>query len=108
MRFWPWPRRDHPDQEAFLDILRASHPGKRYPKIDKYRDFRRLFLDTEEGRRVLYEILSFCGMYRSAAAEAKFDPNYTMFLNGRQDIAFRLLDLINNEPVERPTSTKEN
>ena len=96
-----------PDPEAFLAALAASHPGKGYSKMDRYKDFRRLFLDTEEGKRVLYEILSFCGMFRSAAPAANFDPYQTMFLNGQQDIAFRLLATMNAEPKERATNTKE-
>ena len=87
-----------PDPEAFLADLAKSHPGKSYSKMDRYRDFRRLFLDTDEGRRVLYEIFSFCGMFRSAAPAANFDPYQTMFFNGQQDIAFRLLATMNAEP----------
>ena len=98
----------NPDPEAFLAVLAASHPGKSYSKMDRYKDFRRLFLDTEEGKRVLYEVLSFCGMYRSAAPAANFDPYQTMFLNGQQDIAFRLLATMNAEPKERAAKTKEN
>ena len=97
-----------PDPEAFLAELAAAYPGKKYSKsIDRYRDFRRLFLDSEEGKRVLYEILSWGGMFRSAAPAANFDPYQTMFLNGQQDIAFRLLAAMNAEPSARPTSTKE-
>ncbi len=103
---WPW-RRARPDHEAFLTELATSHPGKQYQKIDRYRDFRRVFLDSEQGRRVLYELLALCGMYKSAAPRAKFDPYETMFLNGQQDIAFTLLGTLNIEPKARPTSTKE-
>jgi hypothetical protein len=87
-----------PDPEAFLAALAASHPGKGYSKVDRYREFRRVFLDSEEGKRVLYEIFSFCGMFRSAAPAANFDPHQTMFLNGQQDIAFLLLATMNAEP----------
>ena len=102
---WPWRR--PPDHEAFLTELARFHPGKRYGKIDRYRDFRRVFLGSEQGRRVLYEVLAICGMYKSAAPRANFDPYETMFLNGQQDIAFNLLGTINVEPKARPTSTKE-
>ena len=107
MRFWPWKRLGNPDPEAFIADLAASHQGKNYSKMDRYRDFRRLFLESEEGKRVLYEILSFCGMFRSAAPSANFDPHKTMFLNGQQDIAFRLLATMNAEPKARPIDTKE-
>lgn len=103
---WPW-RRAVPDHEAFLTELAASHPGKRYDRMDRYADFRHVFLGDERGRRVLYEVLRLCGMYKSAAPRANFDTNQTMFFNGQQDIAFTLLGTINIEPKARPTSTKE-
>ena len=106
-----WPFRSHrpgdSDPEAFLAELAASHPGKSYAKMDKHREFRRLFLDSEPGRRVLYEIMALCGMYKSAAPRAGFNPYQTMFFNGQQDIAFNLLAIMNVEPRERPTNTKE-
>ncbi len=101
---WPFRRRGTPDPEAFLAELAASHPGKPYSSwpgsIDRYRDFRRLFLETEQGKRVLYEIMGWCGMFRSAAPSANFDPHKTMFLNGQQDIAFKLLAVMDQEPSE--------
>lgn len=106
-----WPFRRHrvgnPDPEAFLAELAASHPGKGYRPMDRFRDFKKVFLSDEQGRRVLYEILSFCGMFRSAAPRAGFDPSETMFFCGQQDIAFRLLATMNAEPKARPASTKE-
>ena len=105
---WPFRRRvGSPDPEAFLSELAASHPGKGYKPMDRHRDFKRVFLADEQSRRVLYEVLSFCGMFRSAAPRAKFDPYETMFFNGQQDIGFRLLATINAEPKARPASTKE-
>ena len=106
-----WPFRRYrvgdPDPEAFIAELAASHPGKSYTKMDRFRDFQRVFLTDDQGRRVLYEVLSFCGMFMSAAPRAKFDPYHTAFLNGQQDIAFRLLATMHAEPKARPTSTIE-
>ena len=105
-----WPFRRHskgtPDPEAFLAELAASHPGKGYKPMDRYRDFQRVFLGDEQGKRVLYEVMTFCGMFRSAAPRAKFDPYETMFFNGQQDIGFRLLAAMHAEPKARPASTK--
>ena len=106
-----WPFRRHrvgdPDPEAFLAELAASHPGKGYKPMDRYRDFRRVFLSDEQDRRVLYEVMTFCGMFRSAAPRAEFETNETFFFNGQQDIGFRLLATMHAEPKARPTSTKE-
>lgn len=102
---WPWKKA--PDHQRFLSELAGSHPGRNYKPMDRYSDFRRLFLETEQGRRVFYEIMSFCGMYKSAAPRANFDPYQTMFFNGQQDIGYRLLAAMNVEPKSQPTSTKE-
>lgn len=110
MNRWPW-RRHHvgtPDPEAFLAELAAAHPGKSYNKsIDRYRDFRRLFLDSEQGRRVLYEILSWGHVFRCPAAMSNFDPYETMYHNGEANIAKQLMATMNAEPKARPASTKE-
>ena len=102
MRLWPFRRRGAPDPEAFLAELAVAHPGKLYARMDRYRDFHRVFLGDEQGKRVLYEILTFCGMYQSAAPKAGFDPHKTMFFNGQQDIAFKLLATIHAEPKAKP------
>ena len=102
---WPWKK--DPDHQAFLSELASSHPGRNYKPMDRYADFRRLFLETEQGRRALYEIMSFCGMYKSPAPRANFETNQTMFFNGQQDIGYRLLAVLNIEPKSQPKSTKE-
>lgn len=101
-----WKRWGKPDHEAFLAQLAAAYPRK-YSKMDKYRDFRRVFLETSQGRRVLYEILSWGYVFRCPAAMSKFDPYETMYHNGEANMAKRLMATMNNEPLERPTSTKE-
>ena len=102
-----WFNRGIPDPQALLAELYAAHPGKRYTKLDKYRDFRRVFLDSEQGMRVLYEILSWGHMFRSTATMANFEPYQTMFCDGENNIALRIMSTMNAEPKERPTSTKE-
>ena len=103
---WPW-NKGNPDPEAFLAELSAVYPGKRYRNIDRYRDFRRVFLDSEQGMRVLYEILSWGHIFRSTATIANFEPYETMFHDGENNIALRIMSTLNAEPKERPTSTKE-
>ena len=105
---WLWKK--DPDHQEFISELARSHPGRNYNPMDRYSDFRRLFLETEQGRRVLHEILtspSFCGMYKTPAVKANFDPYQMMFFNGQQDIGNRLLAAINVEPKHQPKSTKE-
>lgn len=103
---WPWRRLGKPDLDAFFAELQQAHPGK-YGKMDRYRDFRRVFLDTEQGKRVLYEILLWCHITRPSAPRAKFNPYETMFLDGERSIGIDIMTTMNAEPKARPTNTKE-
>jgi len=94
-----------PDPEAFLAELANSHPGKKnYRATDRYRDFRRVFLDTDEGRRVLHEIFSFCGMFQPIR---NLETNEVFFREGERNVALKIMTTMNAEPKARPTSTKE-
>lgn len=107
---WLWRRHrvGTPDIDAFFAELQQAHPGKPYKKsMDRYRDFRRVFLDTEQGRRVLYEILLWSHITRPSGPLAKFDPYETMFLDGERSIGIQIMVTMNAEPQARPTSTKE-
>lgn len=105
-----WPFRRHrvgdPDPEAFLAELAASHPGKGYKPIDRYRDFRRVFLDDEQGRRVLYELLAWGGMFKPLTP-GRLETNETFFHEGERNIALKIMTTMHAEPTARPTSTKE-
>ncbi len=96
-----------PDPEAFLAELARAHPGRDYSKADRYADFRGLFLGDERGRRVLYEILSWSGMYRPSVRTGKFDTTEMVFHEGERNIALQLMYAMNAEPSARPTTTKE-
>ena len=107
-----WPFRRHrvgdPDQEAFFAELAASHPGKGYKNsMGRYRDFRRVFLDSEQGKRVLYEIMLWSHIGHASASKANFNPYETMFLDGERSIGIKIMVTMNAEPKARPTSTKE-
>ncbi len=75
--------------------------------MDRYRDFRRVFLETEQGRRVLYEILTWAHIGHASAPRSKFNPYETMFSDGERNIGIKLMVTMNAEPTARPTSTKE-
>ncbi len=102
---WPFRRTrpGNPDPERFLSQLARAHPGKsRYADLDRYRDFRALFLETERGRRVLYELLSWGHVFRASAPMAQFDPHKTLFHDGERSIALKIMATMNAEPMERP------
>ena len=105
---WPWRRVGNPDPDAFFAELQRAHPGKSYRGgMDRYRDFQRVFLDSDQGKRVLYEILLWCHITRPSGPLAKFDPYETMFLDGERSIGIQIMSTMHAEPKARPASTKE-
>ena len=104
---WPFRWRGNPDPGAFFAELSASHPGKQYARADKYRDFRAVFQNSEQGRRVLHEILTWCHIGHASAPQAKFQTNETMYLDGQRSVGIKLMVIMNAEPKDKPTSTKE-
>ncbi len=94
---------DIPDIEALFADLGKAHPGKgRYNQMDKYRDFRAVFLGSEQGRRVLYEILSMGHMFTSAPVLGGFEPNRTMFHGGEQNVVLGIFRTAHVEPKAVP------
>lgn len=86
-----------------LEDLGKTHPGKgRYAPMDRYRDFRQVFLATEQGRRVLWEILDMGHMTAVPCVLAGFDTNRTNFFGGRQALAIDIFKAVHIEPTEPP------
>jgi hypothetical protein len=78
------------------------------PKIDameRYRLFRRVLHDTDEGRKVLNEILTICHMYHPS--HGNHDSHHTAFREGERNIALRILHTLNHEPKLSLTKTKD-
>jgi hypothetical protein len=97
-RFWSTCKVGHPDPEALFAEI--AHTG--YRDEDRYREFRRVFLGSDEGRRVLHEILSWGHMFQSSVGRTDIDPNRVLFLEGERNLALKLLATLNAEPTARP------
>lgn len=87
-----------------LDTL-ASLPAGPYSDQDRYADFRAVFMGTEQGRRVLREILSWGRMFKSAAVGVPVDPYAMAMREGERNIALRLLATVHHEPRGKPAQT---
>lgn len=88
---------------GFFDIMSKPQTGN-YTEMDRYRDFRALFLGTDQGRRVLYEILGWGHMFRPSFQGAPIDPNRVMIHEGERNMALKVLSTINKEPVTAPVT----
>ncbi|MEO3429728.1 hypothetical protein AAFN88_12760 [Pelagibius sp. CAU 1746] len=90
-----------PDPDAFFDALRKVSLGQRYTAIDRYRDFRAVFFGEstpQQGKRVLWQILEWCRLFRPVSAPG--DPHETYRRDGERNIGLRIFMALNAEPDE--------
>jgi hypothetical protein len=89
--------------DADIAELARTHPGRHgYAAMDRYRDFKAVFLGSDQGKRVLYEILGWGRMFQSSPLIGKFDTNHTFFHEGERNLALRIFHVARVEPTERP------
>jgi hypothetical protein len=78
-----------------------------YDAMARYQDFRQLFTGTEQGRRVLYQILGWGHVFGNPAAKAGFDTNKTFHCNGENNLALKIFGTVHKEPKPQPTETNK-
>jgi hypothetical protein len=98
------------DIEAEFADLARTHPGTAaYTAMDRYRDFRAVLLGSDQGKRVLYEIMSKGHMFASSAALGRHDANKTFFHEGERNLALMIFGFARAEPKAKPmTQGKSN
>lgn len=108
MRRWRGGRRTgEPDPDAFFAALRRSSLGERYSAQDRYRDFRAVFFGQstpEQGKRVLWQILCWCRLFRPVSAPG--DPHETYRRDGERNIGLKIFMTLNAEP-DAPEKAEE-
>ncbi len=97
-----------------LELLAdLSVPSEDYDPIDRYNDFRKVFLETEQGRRVLRQILGWGNLLKSHLVRMPnpIDPYTVVAREGERNLALRLFSVMMVEPPKRPdgqtTKSKE-
>ena len=101
-RFW---RRPAPPIDMVLDRIGTESPP--YSEMDRYRDFRQIFLSTDQGKRVLREIYRLSKADESSAFKSGYETNETMYREGARGLALAIIDVINVEPTAaRPQTTR--
>ena len=61
-----------------------------------------MFLGSEQGRRVLAEIMLLTHINTSSAKLASYDPYKTAFFDGERSVGIKLMMIVNTEPRPRP------
>jgi len=91
----------NPDPVAFLERLGRSRVGDDYTEADRFRDFRRLFLDTQRGRRVLWQIFEMGNLFAPIAVLPS-DPYAAYHRDGARNLALNILAILNADPGAMP------
>lgn len=86
-----------PDPIAFLERLASARVGEDYSDADRYRDFRRLFLETPRGRRVLWQIFEMGNLFAPVAVLPS-DPYAAYHRDGARNLALNILAILNADP----------
>ena len=107
-KFWKRYKPGKPDPEAMFEELSLAYPGKgKYTDMDRYRDFRQLFMGSVQGKRVLHELYSWGHMFKTSIPGNK-QPDRMIWQNeGERNFALKLLAALNAEPsTEKPVKQK--
>lgn len=94
------------NDEDYFETLSQLPSSTGYTPKDRYHDFRQLFMGSDQGKRVLGEILSWGRLFRPSALGSPVDPNLTHIREGERNLCLRLLHTVHNEPPEPQTKAK--
>ena len=84
------------------EFFSADHPD--LTPMERYRDFRAVFLTTDQGRRVLHEIMRWGHMFnQSYHPVGQVDPYRVMGNEGERSLALKIYGTAMVEPPELPT-----
>ncbi len=97
--------------DEYLEILADLSIPEDYSDADRYNDFRKVFLETEPGRRVLKQVLGWGGLLKVHPMRSPIDPCMTERLEGARNLALKIFAIMLVEPKKRPdeqvTASKE-
>lgn len=88
------------DIDGPAELFHAARKGRERNKLDRYRDFRQVFLATEAGRRVLDDLLFMARFHERTAV--KGDALETYFREGQRSVALQVLIILEREPGQPP------
>ena len=93
-------------EAELLDELASLPSQDGYSPIERYRDFRKVF-GTDEGKRVLREILSWGRMFRAPILGKPIDPYAMAVAFGERNMALKLMATVHTEPPDKPQRARK-
>ena len=93
------------DLDIIEEILMVtSQEG--YTPMDRYRDFKKVF-GTEDGKRVLREIISWGRLLKTPMMGNPIDPYAMAVAFGERNLASKIMAAIHNEPPDKPQRARQ-
>lgn len=90
--------------EDLLSALASLPATEGYTPKERYHDFRQLFTGTDQGKRVLRELLSWGHLLQPSVINSPIDPYQTHIREGEANVARKLLVTVMREPPEKPAT----
>lgn len=87
------------DLDGLMSELASAQIAGRTP-MDRYREFRLVFLGTDAGRRVLHDILDWGHVWMPTAVPG--DPYETYRREGERNMALKIIVTTHREPRDQP------
>lgn len=91
--------------EPIFEIIPDFEPPQDYSAEDQYRDFRRVFMDSDEGKRVLHQIIAWTGFFK-VLRPSDLRPEVLAHCNGERHVGMKILQAVTKEPPTRPSEAK--
>ncbi len=90
--------------DEYLEILADLSMPEEYEPVDRYNDFRKVFLETDQGRRVLRQVLGWGHLLKShlVGMPRPIDPYSILGFEGERNLALRIFSVMLVEPPKRP------
>ncbi len=89
--------------DEYLELLAKLSIPEDYDPVDRYNDFRKVFLETDQGRRVFKQILGWGHLLKSHLVQPRpIDPYSVMGAEGERNLALRIFAVMLVEPPKRP------
>ena len=94
------------ENDILAELLATLPSRDGYSPVDRYRDFRKTF-ETDEGKRVLSEILSWGRIFRTPVLGKPIDPYAMAIAFGERNMALKLMAAVYTEPVDKPQRARK-
>lgn len=91
--------------EEYLELLAEISIPHDYDPLSRYKDFRQVFLNSEEGRRVLRQILNWGNVLKPHPAGRPIDSATTERMEGGRALALLIFSVMLAEPPKKPDET---